>query len=89
MDLVETLYPAAVGIGVGYVLIWIRRRGDRGKRLADALGVTMIVAAALTLAIRGPRFTGWVLLATGVAMVVAAVLHRLTRPQQATPTSQR
>ncbi|HEX6852146.1 MAG TPA: hypothetical protein VF139_12165 [Candidatus Polarisedimenticolaceae bacterium] len=79
MDLVETLYPAAVGIGVGYVLIWIRRRGDRGKRLADALGVTMIVAAALTLAIRGPRFTGWVLLATGVAMVVAAVLHRLGR----------
>lgn len=79
MDLVKTLYPAAIGIGSGWTLAWIRRRGERGRRIADSLTVAMIAAAILVLAISGEPLTGWVLLATGVAMLVAAVLHRLGR----------
>lgn len=83
MELLKSLYPAAVGFGVGYVLTWIRRRGDRGRRIADSLIVTMILAAVLVLAIWGKPFSGWVLFATGVAMIVAALLHRLDRPGEA------
>ena len=87
MDLLRSLYPAAVGFGIAYTLTWIRRRGDRGRRVADSLTVTLIVAAVLALAISGPPYTGSMLLATGVAMVVAAVLHRLFRRDDATPES--
>ena len=87
MGLLRSLYPAAVGFGIAYTLMWTRRRGDRGKRVADSLTVTLIVAAVLVLAITGPPYTGWVLLATAVAMVVAALLHRLGRRDDATPAT--
>jgi peptidoglycan/LPS O-acetylase OafA/YrhL len=94
MELLKSLYPAAVGIGIGYILTWIRRRGDRGRRVADSLTVTMIVAAVLALAIWGKPFSGWVLLATGVAMGVAAIVRLLvsrgetrTDPGGESPTS--
>ena len=89
MDLVSLLYPAAIGIGVGWIVRSIGRRGELGKRIADSLTVTMIVAAVLALAIWGKPFTGWVLLATGVAMIVATVLHRLAGPPNVAPAPKR
>lgn len=83
MDLLKSLYPLVVAMGIVYVLGWIRRRGDRGRRIADSLTVTLIAAAVIVLAITGPPYTSWILLATGAAMIVAAVLHRLGRPGDA------